>query len=127
MVDNNKDSVILDLLDEENYNTILAPDIEFDGLIEFSEPFMIKGRVSGKINATSDLMVDTDAVVKADIRASRVIIRGTVTGNITAEKIVHVFSTGKLKGDVTAPEVVLDTGCFFSGVCTMDMERGQVE
>lgn len=127
MVDNNKDSGILDLLDEEDYNTILAPDIEFNGLIEFSEPFMIKGRVSGKINATSDLLVDTGAVVHADIKADRVVIKGTVTGNVTADKIVHVFSSGKLTGDVTAPEVVLDTGCFFSGVCTMDMNRGQAE
>ena len=39
MVDN-KDNDLLDL-DEEDYDTVLAPDIEFSGTIE-SDPFMIK-------------------------------------------------------------------------------------
>ncbi|HHU35708.1 MAG TPA: polymer-forming cytoskeletal protein [Treponema sp.] len=117
MVDN-KDNDLLDL-DEEDYDTVLAPDIHFTGSIEFAEPFMIKGRVSGTIKATSDLLIDSEAVVNADIKANRVVIKGTVEGNVTATQIVHVFSSGKLTGDVTAPEVVLDSGCFFSGVCTM--------
>jgi cytoskeletal protein CcmA (bactofilin family) len=117
MVDN-KDNDLLDL-DEEDYDTVLAPDIDFTGTIEFAEPFMIKGKVSGQIRATSDLLVDLDAYVKADILANRVIIKGTVEGNVTAHQIVHVFSSGKLLGDVTAPEVVLDSGCFFTGICTM--------
>lgn len=117
MVDN-KDNDLLDL-DEEDYDTVLAPDIRFSGTVEFAEPLMIKGYVSGRIQATSDLMIDLDAVVKADIQASRVVIRGTVEGNVTATSMVHVFSSGRLTGDVTAPEVVLESGCFFSGICTM--------
>lgn len=118
MVDN-KDNDLLDL-DEEDYDTVLASDIDFTGTIEFAEPFMIKGRVTGQIDATSDLLVDLGAQVKADIKATRVIIKGTVEGNVTASAMVHVFSTGKLIGDVSAPEVVLDSGCFFSGICTMN-------
>ena len=118
MVDN-KDNDLLDL-DEEDYDTVLAPDIDFTGTIQFAEPFMIKGRVSGKIDATSDLLIDSDAEVKANIHASRVIIKGSVTGDVTATQMVHVFSSGKLNGDVTAPEVILESGCFFSGICTMN-------
>ncbi len=118
MVDN-KDNDLLDL-DEEDYDTVLAPDIEFSGSIEFAEPFMIKGRVSGTIDATSDLLIDTNAVVKANIKARNVVIKGSVEGDVTATQMVHVFSTGRLNGDVTAPEVVLESGCFFTGICTMD-------
>ena len=118
MVDN-KDNDLLDL-DEEDYDTVLAPDIDFTGTIEFAEPFMIKGKVSGHIQATSDLLIDSGADVHADIQANRVVIKGAVEGNVTATQIVHVFSSGKLIGDVTAPEVVLDNGCFFSGICTMN-------
>jgi cytoskeletal protein CcmA (bactofilin family) len=118
MVDN-KDNDLLDL-DEEDYDTVLAPDIDFTGTIQFSEPFMIKGRVSGQIDATSDLLVDLGAIVKADIKANRVIIKGAVEGNVSATEMVHVFSSGRLTGDVTAPEVVLESGCFFSGICTMN-------
>ena len=116
------DSGIFDL-EEEDYNTFLAPDIEFEGLIEFSDPMMIRGKVTGTINATSDLFVDAGAEVAANINASRVVIKGKVKGNVTAEKIVRVLSSGSLTGDVSAPEVVLDTGCFFSGRCTMTREQ----
>ena len=81
---------------------------------------MIKGKVSGKIDATSDLLVDSGAEVKANINAARVIIKGSVTGDVTATQMVHVFSSGRLNGDVTAPEVILESGCFFSGICTMN-------
>jgi cytoskeletal protein CcmA (bactofilin family) len=118
MVDN-KDNDLLDL-DEEDYDTVLAPDIDFTGTIRFEEPFMIKGRMSGSIDATSDLMIDSGASVKADIHASRVIIKGEVIGDVVATQMVHVFSSGRLTGDVTAPEVVLESGCFFSGICTMN-------
>ncbi len=118
MVDVN-DNDLLDL-DEEDYDTVLAPDIHFTGSIEFAEPFMIKGKVTGRIEATSDLMIDTNATVQADIHASRVVIKGAVEGNVRADRMVHVLSTGKLTGDVTAPEVVLESGCFFSGICTMN-------
>lgn len=118
MVDN-KDNDLLDL-DEEDYDTVLAPDIDFTGTINFEEPFMIKGKVTGKIDATSDLLIDHGAQVKAEIKAKRVIIKGSVEGNVEAEQMVHVFSTGSLRGDITAPEVVLESGCFFSGICTMN-------
>ena len=118
MVDNS-DNDLLDL-DEEDYDTVLAPDIEFSGKIHFEEPFMIKGTVSGLIDASSDLLIDEGATVNADIHASRIIIKGAVVGNVTADKMVHVFSSGKLPGDVTAPEVVLESGCYFTGICTMN-------
>ena len=41
--------------------------ITFNGKINFEKPFMIKGNISGSIVATSDLVIDSTAVVKADI------------------------------------------------------------
>ncbi len=113
-----KDTDLLDF-DEEDFDTVLAPDIDFSGTIIFSQPFMIKGIVTGSIKATSDLLIDEKAMVKADICARQVVIKGSVQGNINAEQLIHVLSTGSLTGDITAPEVVLESGCFFSGICSM--------
>ncbi|HPX46646.1 MAG: polymer-forming cytoskeletal family protein [Treponema sp.] len=118
MVDNT-DNDLLDL-DEEDYDTVLSPDIDFTGTINFEEPFMIKGTVTGKIDATSDLLIEKGASVKAEIKAKRVVIKGSVEGNVEAQQMVHVFSSGSLRGDISAPEVVLESGCFFSGICTMN-------
>lgn len=110
-------------LDEEDYDTVLAPDIRFSGKIECQKPFMIKGHVEGFLVSTSDVTIDENSTVKANIRADRVVIKGSVEGNVLADTMVHVFSCGKLIGDVTAPEVVLESGCVFNGICTMTKDN----
>ncbi|MGP1454887.1 MAG: bactofilin family protein [Treponema sp.] len=106
-------------LDDEDYDTFLAQDVAFDGSIQFEKPFIIKGCVKGAIQSNSDLMISEHALVEANITADRIVIKGTVTGNVTAVTSIHIFPTGKLTGDITASEVILDSGSFFSGVCTM--------
>ena len=73
--------------------------------------------------STSDVTVDENSVVKANIRADRVVIKGSVEGDVLADTMVHVFSCGKLIGDVTAPEVILESGCVFNGICTMTKDN----
>ncbi len=107
-------------IDEEDFDTVIADDISFQGTIKFQKPLMIKGAVTGSIDATSELVIDSNAVVNADIKASKVLVRGKVDGNIVADLIVHVTASGSVNGDITAGKVVLENGCFFSGKCTME-------
>ncbi len=111
-------------LDEEDYDTVLAEDIYFTGRIDCQRPFMIKGSVDGKLLSTSDVTVEENAVVNADIKADRVVIKGEVHGNVVADTMVHVFACGTLDGDVTAPEVELESGCVFNGICKMAKGNG---
>lgn len=113
-----KDSELANLEDDD-FDTVLASDISFRGTIKFSKPFMIRGTVSGMIDATSDLVVDTGADVVAGIGASRVLVRGKIEGDINAKRIVIVTATGSVTGDITAPQVVLEPGAHFSGRCQM--------
>ncbi|MDR2314308.1 MAG: polymer-forming cytoskeletal protein [Spirochaetaceae bacterium] len=110
-------------LELEDFDTVLSPDIEFSGTLRFEKPFLIKGRVSGEINATSLLMIDEEAVVEANIRTSQVIILGTVKGNVVADEKVEVAVTGKLTGNVTAPEINMEMGCHFTGRCIMTEKK----
>ena len=108
-----------DVLEDEDFDTILSSDIDFSGTLNFEKPFLIRGKLSGEIIARDLLVVDEEAVVEANINASRVIIRGSVKGNVTAREKVEVTITGKLMGNVTAPEILMETGCIFNGRCTM--------
>ncbi len=105
--------------EDNDYDTYVASDIKFSGTIKFEKPFIVKGQISGSIEATSDLVVDTGAVVNADISADRVLIRGTVTGNINGTKVVFVTSSGSVSGDITSAQVVLEPGSNYTGRCTM--------
>jgi cytoskeletal protein CcmA (bactofilin family) len=108
-----------DFMEDADFDTILSPDIDFTGTLHFEKPFLIRGKVSGEINATGLLVIDENAVVNANIHALRVLIRGRVKGDVTAVEKVEVTVTGKLAGNVTAPEIYMETGCVFNGRCTM--------
>ncbi|MDR0387552.1 MAG: polymer-forming cytoskeletal protein [Treponema sp.] len=108
-----------DMLEDEDFDTILSSDIDFSGTLQFEKPFLIRGKVSGVIDAKGLLVVDTAAVVEAGINASKVIIRGAVKGDVHAAEKVEITATGKLTGNVTAPEICMETGCSFNGRCTM--------
>jgi cytoskeletal protein CcmA (bactofilin family) len=111
-----------DTLEDEDFDTILSKDINFSGALTFEKPFMIQGKLSGNIVAKGVLVVDEEAVVEANINASKVIIRGSVKGDVTASEKVEVTTTGKLIGNVKSPEILMETGCTFNGRCTM-MEK----
>ena len=108
-----------DELEDEDFDTILSSDIDFSGILNFEKPFLIRGRVSGEVIARGILVIDENAVVEANINGTKVIIKGLVKGNVFATNKVEVTVTGKLTGNVTAPEILMETGCYFSGKCTM--------
>lgn len=108
-----------DFFEDSDFDTILSSDMDFSGTLCFEKPFLIRGKVSGEINATGLLVIDENAVVNANINALRVLIRGQVKGDVTAVEKVEVTVTGKLAGNVTSPEIYMETGCIFNGRCTM--------
>jgi cytoskeletal protein CcmA (bactofilin family) len=115
-----------DMLEDDDFETILSADIDFSGTLNFEKSFLIRGRLSGEIDARGLLVVDEEAVVEADITASRVVIRGQVKGNVTATEKVELTGTGKLQGNVMSPEILMETGCVFNGSCTMSGKNSGV-
>lgn len=114
-----KDTDFFDL-EEESFKNIIQNDIVFTGNIKTDTSFMIHGVVNGAIASESDLVIDTNAVVNADIKAERVLIRGKVQGNVIGKKLIFVTSSGSLEGDITTEKIVLEPGCVFRGQCTMN-------
>ena len=108
-----------ELLEDDDFDTVLSQDIGFSGTMSFEKPFLIRGNVSGDIEAKGLLVVDEEAVVNADIKTSRVVIRGFVKGSVVASEKVEITGTGRLQGDMTTPEVSMESGCVFNGRCTM--------
>ena len=107
------------IFEDDDFDTVLSRDIDFSGTMSFEEPFLIRGNVSGDIDAKGLLVVDEEAVVNAGIRTSRVVIRGLVRGDVVASEKVEIAASGRLEGDVTTPEISMENGCLFSGRCTM--------
>ena len=99
-------------IDEKSIDTILAEDIDFQGVLNFEKPLMIKGKFNGEIKADGDLFVGEKAVVIAKIEADRVTVKGTIRGNIFASTAVELFSTAKVHGDILTPNLEIEKGCI---------------
>ena len=108
--------------DENQIDTILAEDIDFTGELTFSEPLMIKGRFKGEIKASGDLFVGTDAVVDARVEAETVTSRGRIKGDVVAGSRVDLAATATIQGDIDTPDLVIESGCTFNGICSMRTE-----
>ncbi|MDR2535853.1 MAG: polymer-forming cytoskeletal protein [Treponema sp.] len=109
-----------DVLEDEDFDTILSSDIDFSGTLSFEKPFLVRGKLSGEIIAHGLLMVDTEGVVEAHIHAPKVIVRGFVNGNITAADSIELTATGKVTGNINTPILSMEAGSLFNGLCTMD-------
>jgi len=119
-----KDTDFFDL-EEESFKNIIEDDILFTGNIKTKTTFMIHGKVNGTISSESDLVIDSNAVVNADIKAERILVRGKVCGNVIGNKLIFVTSSGSIEGDITTEKVVLEPGCVFTGKCTMKTPANQ--
>jgi cytoskeletal protein CcmA (bactofilin family) len=115
--------VQLSVVDEEMLDTVLAPDVEFDGTLMFTKPLMIKGKFSGEIKASGDLYIDEKAEVNADIKAGLVSVKGKVVGDVNADSKIELFATCALQGNISAPEIAMENGCRFNGVCTTTLGK----
>ncbi len=106
-------------MDEHEIDTILAEDIDFEGHLTFKKPLMIKGRFKGDIRSTSALYIGEKAFVEATTEAGVISSRGKHKGNIVAHARVELYSTAQVDGDITTPDLVVESGCKFNGLCNM--------
>jgi len=106
-------------VDENEIDTVLAEDFNFNGTLNFDKSLMIKGHLTGDVNATGDLYIDEGAVVEARVKANIVSLKGTVKGDILADTRVELFASASVDGDITAPDIVMESGCRCNGICTM--------
>jgi cytoskeletal protein CcmA (bactofilin family) len=106
-------------IDESEIDTILAEDFEFDGELTFEKPLLIKGKFKGDIRTEGDLYISDKAQVEATIEAGTVSVRGEVQGDINARQKLEMYSSSILKGNIVAPDLIMQSGCRFNGVCSM--------
>ncbi len=106
-------------IDESELETVLAPDIEFEGTIEFSQPVLVKGSVKGEIRTGSDLFIADTAQVHADISAARVSVKGNVAGDIEASERIELFSGASITGNISSPDLIIQSGSRLNGRCSM--------
>lgn len=89
----------------------LGKSITIKGELSASEDLTIYGQMEGSITLPDHtLTIGPQADVRAEIKASTVVIMGAVSGNVTASKKVEVRATGSVTGDIRSPRIVIADG-----------------
>jgi cytoskeletal protein CcmA (bactofilin family) len=117
-----KDSNGLDI-DESMIDTVLAEDIDFQGVMKFTKSLMIKGKFEGQIDATGHLFVGPNAIANATIKAGIITNYGQINGNVEGIEKVELYRNARLTGDIKTPELIIEKGCIFNGNCAMQDKK----
>ena len=78
-----------------------------------------KGKFTGQIKSSGNLYVGEKAVINAEVEADRVSSRGRIKGDITANRRVELAHSAIIEGDISTPDLIVETGCTFNGLCKM--------
>jgi cytoskeletal protein CcmA (bactofilin family) len=96
--------------------------VAVDGEVSCDEDLTIEGSVQGFVHVRAGtLVVAPHADVRADLRATRVVVLGHVEGAISAAERIELASTASVDGAISATQIVLAEGARFNG--TIDMSR----
>lgn len=107
----------------ETIGAFLGSDSEFEGRLTFQGTIRIDGSYKGNIVVDGTLIVGPTGRLKAEVRASNIIISGEVTGNMIAETNIEVHASGKIYGNLVAPTVTIHEGAVFQGHCHSGEKR----
>jgi len=112
---------------EEKTSSIIGPQTEFKGVLKDKEGIRIEGKFEGELETEGSVTIGENAIVKANIKASTLIIAGKVIGDVDCEGKVEITSTGSLEGKVKASDLTIAEGAFFNGECRMTPSSQELE
>ena len=108
---------------EDHKFTVFQKDSNFNGLLKFKNPLLIKGKFFGDIEGEGLLFVHQQAIVKANLRVKHLILEGKLQGNVIATDKIELKSGSTLVGNIKAPKLEISEGVLFEGQCEMPKEE----
>ena len=103
-------------IDSSSPRTAMITDqVEIKGTLAFDGSLEFNGIFEGEIISQGTLTIGSEAVIKAEIQAAKVIIRGKVQGNIIATESVEVCDKAELFGDVQTAKFIVAEAAVFRG------------
>ncbi len=105
----------------DNVSVIAVGDV-FEGKLTTTNGVRVQGTVRGTIESKSNIQVDENASVEANISAENVTIAGTYKGNLNCNGRLEITASGRASGDLDTGRILLHEGGFFEGTLHMKPE-----
>jgi cytoskeletal protein CcmA (bactofilin family) len=110
---------------QQEFPTVLGPDANFKGELNFEKGMRLMGRFEGKMNTPGRLHVAKEAKMQADVEAGAIIVEGDVQGNLSASDRIELKQTARYEGDLRSTKLVVDEGAIFNGHVSVGPENGK--
>ncbi|MBM4333592.1 MAG: polymer-forming cytoskeletal protein [Deltaproteobacteria bacterium] len=107
---------------KEEIIALLGWGTEFEGKLTFEGAVRVDGIFTGEVQSNGMLIIGEKGFVRADIRASVVLVHGEAHGTIRAQSRVEAYSPAKIYGDIYSPVLVFGEGVVFEGTSHMTGE-----
>lgn len=109
----------------DNVMMNLGKSMKIKGELSASEDLMLYGQMEGHVSVIDHTVtIGPEADIRAEIKASIVVIMGAVRGNVIASKKVDVRATGSVTGDIISPSIVIADGGQLLGKVHVNSEKG---
>ncbi len=102
-------------IESSGRSALITDQVEIKGTLAFDGSLEFNGIFEGEIISQGTLTIGSEAVIKAEIQAAKVIIRGKVQGNIMATESVEVCDKAELFGDVQTAKFIVAESAIFRG------------
>ncbi len=100
--------------------TVVGPSVKIQGDLNSEGNIRIEGQVTGKINTSQSVYINSGAQITADVLAGNAVIGGEVKGNLKISGHLVLQGTAKINGDITCSIFRVEDGAQFTGKCVMN-------
>ncbi len=116
-------------LERKSYKvrTVLGLETKFTGTLCYNDSLKIDGRFEGSIETPGFLMVETTAVVVADIKSGTLVVSGSIKGDVHVEKRLELLRGGKIIGNVRCPCLIMEDDTSIQGRCEMLADSFEID
>ncbi len=107
---------------QENVSVVASGDV-FEGKLTTTNGVRVQGTMRGTVESKSNIHVEADALVEADISAENVTIAGTYQGKLNCNGRLEITETGRASGELETGRILLHEGGYFEGTLHMKPEQ----
>ncbi len=115
---NNKETIMTNNNQAQNFATLVGPGTSIKGDLTFSGMMIVEGSVEGSIVSSSDddtLNLGESGSISGTVKAGNLTISGTVEGDITASGKIEVTSHARINGNIYYVNIEMETGSQVNG------------
>ena len=106
-------------------NGFLDAGCEVHGELRFENTFRVHGRFKGTVESEGQLIVGEGGVVEGVVAVGELHVSGRLEGRVETSRRTEIGAKGRVEGEIHAPVLVIESGAFFQGQCTMNARPAQ--